>query len=153
LNFYATFFWILFFQSCSSLSGLLPKNWTSFCGATHQVNAPDGHPCVFIVPQRLERIAERIRIGKWNERSEEIHNMTRKFKLIRIKAKVDKCTIHDLRKSAITNWSKRLPIQVTHKLAGHSNIKTTLENYLAVRPEDFKAAGEVLDEILQRAEN
>jgi hypothetical protein len=42
---------------------------------------------------------------------------------------------------------------VTHKLAGHSNIKTTLEYYLAVRPEDFKAAGEVLDEILQRAES
>ncbi len=23
----------------------------------------------------------------------------------------------------ITNWSKKLPIQVTHKLAGHSNIQ------------------------------
>ena len=79
--------------------------------------------------------------------------MSRKFKLIRIRAKFDKCTIHDLRKSAITNWSKKLPIQVTHKLAGHSNIKTTLEYYLAVRPEDFKAAGEVFNEILQRAGN
>jgi len=118
-----------------------------------QVNAPEEHPYVFISLHRLERIAERIRIGKWNERSEVIHNMTRKFKLIRIKAKVDKCTIHDLRKSVITNWSKKLPIQVTHKLAGHSNIKTTLEYYLAVRPEDFKVAGEVFNEILQRSEN
>jgi integrase len=118
-----------------------------------QVNAPDGHPYIVIAPQRLERITERIRMGKWNERSEVINNMTRNFNGIRTKAKVDKCTIHDLRKSAITNWSKKLPIQVTHKLAGHSNIKTTLEYYLAVRPEDFKAAGEVLDEILQRAEN
>ena len=118
-----------------------------------QVNALDGHPYIFIAPQRLERITERIRIGKWNERSEVIHNMTRNFNRIRTKARVDKCTIHDLRRSAITNWSKKLPIQVTHKLAGHSNIKTTLEYYLVVRPEDFKAAGEVLNEILQRAEH
>ncbi len=112
-----------------------------------------GHPYIFIAPQRLERIAERIRKGQWNERSEAIHNMTRNFKRIRTKARVDKCTIHDLRKSAITNWSKKLPIQVTRKLAGHSNIKTTLDYYLAVRPEDFKAAGEVFNEILQGAEN
>lgn len=118
-----------------------------------QVNAPEEHCYVFISPRCLERIAERIRIGKWNERSEVIHNMTRNFKLIRTKARVDKCTIHDLRKSAITNWSKKLPIQVTHKLAGQSNIKTTLEYYLAVRPEDFKAAGEVFNEILQGARN
>ncbi|MHC4155738.1 MAG: tyrosine-type recombinase/integrase [Planctomycetota bacterium] len=118
-----------------------------------QVSALDGHPYIFIAPQRLERITERIRIGKWNERSEVIHNMTRNFNRIRTRARVDKCTIHDLRRSAITNWSKKLPIQVTHKLAGHSNIKTTLEYYLVVRPEDFKAAGEVVNEILQRAEN
>jgi integrase len=70
-----------------------------------QVNAPDGHPYIFIAPQRLERIAQRIRIGEWNERSEVINNMTRNFNRIRTRAEVDKCTIHDLRKSAITNWS------------------------------------------------
>ncbi|MHC4069488.1 MAG: tyrosine-type recombinase/integrase, partial [Planctomycetota bacterium] len=117
-----------------------------------QVNAPDGHPYIFITPQRLERIAERIRKGEWNERSEVINNMTRNFKRIRTRARVDKCTIHDLRKSAITNWSKKLPIQMTRELAGHSSIKTTLEYYLVVRPEDFKAAGEVFNEMLEVSE-
>jgi len=42
---------------------------------------------------------------------------------------------------------------MARELAGHSSIKTTLEYYLALRPEDFKAAGEVFNEILQRAEN
>jgi hypothetical protein len=42
---------------------------------------------------------------------------------------------------------------MTRKLAGHASIKTTLEYYIAIRPEDFKVAGEVFDEILQGAEN
>jgi integrase len=118
-----------------------------------QVNAPDGHPYIFIAPQRLEIIAKRIQKGQWNERSEVINNMSRNFNRIRTRARVDKCTIHDLRRSAITNWSKKIPIQVTQKLAGHSSIKTTLEYYLAVRSEDFKAAGEVFNEILQGTEH
>ena len=116
-----------------------------------QANAPDGNPYIFISPQRLERIAERIRIGKWNERSEIINNINRKFDNLHTKACVEKCTIHDLRRSAITNWAEKLPFQVVHKLAGHSNIKTTLDYYLIVRPEDFKAAGEVFGGILEKA--
>ncbi|MFI4910217.1 MAG: tyrosine-type recombinase/integrase [Sedimentisphaeraceae bacterium JB056] len=59
--------------------------------------------------------------------------MNRDFDIIRKNAKVDKCTIHDFRRSAITNWTQRLSFQVVHKLAGHSNIKTTMDYYLAVR--------------------
>jgi integrase len=116
-----------------------------------QVNAPDEHSYIFISPQRLECIAGRIQIGKWNERSEIINNINRSFDDIRTKACVEKCTIHDLRRSAITNWAQKLPFHVIHKLAGHSNIKTTMDYYLAVRPEDFKAAGEVFGEILEKA--
>ncbi|MHC4131289.1 MAG: tyrosine-type recombinase/integrase [Planctomycetota bacterium] len=118
-----------------------------------QVNAPDGHPYVFIKPERLERIMRRKRDGQWNERTDVVNNMTSSFHRIRKKAKVDRCKIHDFRKSAITNWSRKLPIQVTRKLAGHSNIKTTLEYYLAVRPEDFRLAGEVFNEILRECES
>jgi integrase len=134
------------------------NNWHNKPGQTTikllvdiQVNAPDGNPYIFISPQRLERIAERIRIGKWNERSEIINNINRKFDYLHTKACVEKCTIHDLRRSAITNWAEKLPFQVVHKLAGHSNIKTTMDYYLIVRPEDFKAAGEVFGGILERA--
>lgn len=116
-----------------------------------QNNAPDQSPYIFISPQRLERILERIRIGKWNDRSDVINNVTRKFAIIREKAKVEKCTIHDLRRSAITNWAEKLPFQVVHKLAGHSHIKTTMDYYLIVRPEDFSAASKVFDEMLAKA--
>ena len=115
-----------------------------------QVNAPEGHPYIFISTKRLERIAERIKSGKWNERSEIINNIGRNFADIRVKAGVDKCTIHDLRRSAITNWSQRLPFQVVHKLAGHSNIKTTMDYYLAVRPEDFMSASKVFSEMMEQ---
>jgi len=117
-----------------------------------QVDAPDGYPYIFILPQRLERILERIQIGKWNERSEVINNINRRFAIIRKRADVEKCTIHDLRRSAITNWAEKLPFQVVHKLAGHSNIKTTMDYYLSVRPEDFKAASEVFEEKLEQAQ-
>jgi integrase len=60
------------------------------------------------------------------------------------RANVKKCTIHDLRRSAITNWAQELPFQVVHELAGHSSIKTTMKYYLVVRAEDLKSAGEVL---------
>ena len=121
--------------------------------AAIQAEAPEGYPYVFIAPARLRRIFERIGAGKWHDRSEVINNMNKNFKAIRTKAGIDECTIHDLRRSAITNWAKKLPIQVVQQLAGHSNIKTTMEYYLAVRPEDFVSASEVFNEILQEAKS
>ncbi|MHC4925974.1 MAG: tyrosine-type recombinase/integrase [Planctomycetota bacterium] len=114
-----------------------------------QVDAPDGHSYIFISPERLEQIFKRIKTGKWHDRSEVANNMTRNFKVIRDKAGIEKCTIHDLRRSAITNWARKLPFQVVHKLAGHSNIKTTMDYYLAVREEDFDTAGEVFNEMME----
>jgi len=57
---------------------------------------------------------------------------------------------NDLRRSAITNWAKKLPIQVFQILAGHSDIATTRKYYLAVRSEDLALANELVDEILAR---
>lgn len=108
--------------------------------AEMQADAAEGHPYVFIAPKRLERILWRRDRGKWHSRSEPINNIARDFTQIRIAAKVNKCTIHDLRRSAITNWAQELPIQVVQTLAGHSSITTTRKYYLAVRPEDLDAA-------------
>jgi integrase len=118
--------------------------------ANIQAQAPEGHPYVFVSPKRLERIKERRKIGKWNPRSALVNNLTRDFNVIRRRANVAECTIHDLRRSAITNWAQRLPIQVVQTLAGHSNIATTRKYYLAVRSEDFVAAGELLNSILAK---
>jgi len=75
----------------------------------------------------------------------------RDFDVIRRRSGIARCTIHDLRRSAITNWAQRLPIQVVQQLAGHSNIATTRRYYLAVRPEDMDSANRITNEILESA--
>ena len=113
-----------------------------------QVKSPEFHPYIFVSPERLDRIKRRRKAGKWNSRSEVVNNLGERFKTIRRHANVAKCTIHDLRRSAITNWAKVLPIQVVQALAGHADITTTKKYYLAVRPEDFVAASETLKHLL-----
>jgi len=117
-----------------------------------QAEAPEGHPYVLVSRRRLELIKKRREMGKWNPRSAVVNNMTRDFNVIRCRANVAECTLHDLRRSAITNWAQKSPIQVVQRLAGHSNIATTRKYYLAVRPEDFAAAGEFVNSILAKAE-
>ena len=116
-----------------------------------QVNAPEFHPYVFVSAERLDRIKKRRKIGKWHARSEVVNNLRVRFNTIRRHANVAKCTIHDLHRSAITNWAHQLPIQVVQTLAGHADIRTTRKYYLAVRPEDFASASEVVQHILSGA--
>ena len=75
-------------------------------------------------------------------------NLVRDFSVIRHRAGVKKCTLHDLRRSAITNWAQKLPIQVVQQLAGHSDISTTRKYYLSVRLVDLVRAGKILNGIL-----
>jgi len=116
-----------------------------------QVVAPEFHPYVFITPERLARIKKRRTTGKWHPRSDVINNLRERFNTIHRHANVAECTMHDLRRSAITNWAWQLPIQVVHTLAGHADIKTTRKHYLAVRDEDLSSASEVLNHILSEA--
>jgi integrase len=118
-----------------------------------QARAPESHPYIFVSPKRLKLIKKRRKAGRWNPRSEVVNNVTRDFNVIRRRTNVAKCTIHDLRRSAITNWAQRLPIQVVQTLAGHSNIATTKKYYLAVRSEDFAVAGELLNSILAKSQD
>ena len=95
---------------------------------------------IFISPDRLEKIRERQKIKKWNSRSDVINNMGRDFAVIRRRAGVTECTLHDLRLSAINNWASQLPIQALQQLAGHSDIYTTGNYYLTVRSEAMVSA-------------
>jgi len=113
-----------------------------------QVQAKVGFPYIFVSPARLERIRKRQKIGKWNSRSEIINNLGRDFNNLRCRAGVAECTLHDLRRSAITNWAGKLPIQVVQELAGHSDIATTRRYYLTVRSEDMVSASQVLNGVL-----
>jgi integrase len=77
-----------------------------------QVQAEEGYPYVFISAQRLRRILRRREFAKWLPTSEVINNLTRGFNVIRRRVGLAPCTLHDLRRSAITNWAQSLPIQV-----------------------------------------
>lgn len=105
---------------------------------------------MFVSPKRLEKIKERREIGKWTPRSELINNLGRDFSVVRRRAKVADCTIHDLRRSALTNWAEKLPIQVVQQLAGHASMTTTRKYYLAVRSEDIQSASKWVNKILAR---
>ena len=118
-----------------------------------QAQAIEGHPYVFVSPERLEQIEERRKISRWNPRSELVNNLTRDFNVIRRRANVAECTIHDLRRSAITNWAQRLPIHVVQTLACHSNIATTKKYYLAARSEDLVSANQLLNNILAKTQD
>jgi len=110
--------------------------------------AKECYPYIFISPQRLKRIRERQKDRDWNTRSQVINNLDRNFRLLRSKVGIDECVIHDLRRSAITNWAKKLPIQVVQQLAGHEDISTTRKYYLAVRSEDLASANCFLNKVL-----
>jgi hypothetical protein len=69
-----------------------------------------------------------------------MNSMLRRFKALCRQAGVGLFTIHDLRRSCITNWARSLPTHVVQKLAGHSDIKTTQQFYLSVQEDDFAKA-------------
>jgi integrase len=112
-----------------------------------QAEAAAGHPYVFISVDRLKWIRQRQEGKRWNPKSSIVNNLLRSFDTIRRQAGVKDCTLHDLRRSAITNWAQKLPIQVVQQLAGHADVSTTQKYYLAVRPEDLASAGRILKSI------
>jgi integrase len=121
--------------------------------AEMQLQTTEGNPYIFISPERLQRIRQRKKDGKWNSRSQIINNVREDFQNIRCLAGLAEFTLHDLRRSAITNWSQRLPIQVVQKLAGHSDMNTTEQYYLAVREGDILFANHVLKGFLDQTED
>jgi len=115
--------------------------------ANLQAQAKEGFPYIFISPKQLEKIRERQKLENWTSRSEVINNLRKNFNTIRYRANIAECTLHDLRRSAITNWAGQLPIQVVQQLAGHSDISTTRKYYLTVRSEDMVSANKVVNSI------
>lgn len=112
-----------------------------------QAEAPAGHPYVFISADRLKWIRQRQEYKRWNPKSSIVNNLSRGFDTIRKRACVKDCTLHDLQRSAITNWAQKLPIQVVQQLAWHADVSTTQKYYLAIRPEDLASAGRILKSI------
>ncbi|MFC1792940.1 tyrosine-type recombinase/integrase [Planctomycetota bacterium] len=59
-------------------------------------------------------------------------------------------TLHSLRKSCITNWANEINNpEVVRCLAGHSDIKTTMQYYSAVTKKQRDKAARAINELLK----
>ena len=102
-----------------------------------------GCPYAFMDAGRWDYRRQAIADGRWREGQDLVNNVLRKFQTRCRQAGVKKYTLHDLRRSAITNWALHLPIHVVQHLAGHSDIKTTQQYYLFIREQDIAQARQV----------
>lgn len=110
--------------------------------------ADDGSEFVFISPARAAWIRSKREAGTWAEGAEVVWNVDRDFKCIAKRAGVPNVSVHDLRRSCITNWARRVPVAVVKELAGHSDVKTTLKYYVSVSEHDRTEAREAIAEAL-----
>jgi len=116
--------------------------------AVWQSVAPEGCPYVFVEHERWDYYRRLVETGKWCSGRDLVNNLLRRFKTICRSAGVGPYSIHDVRRSCITNWARRLPMHVVKELAGHSDIETTQRYYLSIQPEDIRKARAVQDKLL-----
>ena len=116
-----------------------------------QLEAPKHVPYVFLTAQRYSCVMRQVRKGTWRSGRILINNVPRDFGLIRERAEVPHCTLHDFRRSCITNWASRLPAHVVRELAGHSSLETTVKYYLIVQALDLDNARTVTSGFLAHA--
>ncbi|UCC96705.1 MAG: tyrosine-type recombinase/integrase [Phycisphaerales bacterium] len=121
--------------------------------ANLQTESEEGNPYVFIPRGRWQHILGRRSEGTWQPDYEIINNLTRSIETLCRRSCVDYFTPHDLRRSCITNWSKKLSIQTVQHLAGHSNIGTPRKYYLSVQSSDMEAAREIQSELMTSLTN
>jgi integrase len=110
--------------------------------------APENCPYAFMERGRWQYYRQQVSEGCWSAKTDLVNNVLRRFKTLCRKAGVGRYTVHDLRRSCITNWARKLPIHVVQQLAGHSDIKTTQQFYLSVRPEDLAEVQNVASSLL-----
>lgn len=111
--------------------------------------AEEGSRFVFLSPERVAWIKRKREIGKWREGQDVLNNVNNNFKKRATKAKVEGVSLHDLRRSAISHWARRLPAPVTKELAGHGDINTTLRYYVSIRDVDMAEARDITAKTLQ----
>ncbi len=104
--------------------------------AEHQSQQPERYACVFVPPQRFDRIQKLRGLGRWtlsDSRLKVINNTRRVFGKILHRTSVRTRRFHDLRNTALTSWfANGMSEYEVMKLAGHSSFQTTHQFYLAV---------------------
>lgn len=109
-----------------------------------QAEAPAGGTYVFLSPERVAWIKRKRQAGTWGEGQDVLNNLDKNFKRNARAAGVQDISLHDLRRSAITNWARALPTSVVQQLAGHADIKTAMRFYVSVGDDDLAKAREII---------
>jgi integrase len=125
----------------------LPEQAANLLAAWQSV-APENCPYIFMDHGRWNYYRQQLENREWRTGQALLNNVLRRFKTLCRTAKVGPYTVHDLRRSCITNWAKKLPVHVVQKLAGHSDIRTTQKYYLSIQHEDIKNAQKVQAKLL-----
>lgn len=97
---------------------------------------PDEQPYLMLSPDRYVRLMELKRRGKLLNRKKICpdENWKEPFSRIKQRAGIKKGTFHDLRRTCITEWLESgLKPHEVKELAGHSDIETTMNYYVAIR--------------------
>jgi len=102
--------------------------------------APEGCPYVFMGQTRWAYYHRQVERGRWRAGQDLLNNLLKRFQRLCRKAGSRPYTLHDLRRTCITNWAGQLPIHVVQQLAGHSDMRTTQLYYLSVQPQDLEMA-------------
>jgi len=79
-------------------------------------------------------------LAVWRAGQDLLNNLLKRFQRLCRRAVSRPPTLHDLRRTCITNWAGQLPIHVVQQLAGHSDMRTTQRYYLSVQPQDLDKA-------------
>ncbi len=103
-----------------------------------QLTATEGQVYVFVIAKGPNAGKPVLRNNTWRD-----------FGVVRRRACVPSCSLHDLRRGFCTNLSSAVPMHVVQELAGHSDIRTTRRFYLKVEPKLMKAAREALEVTLE----
>lgn len=126
----------------------VPECTITLLGRLHAVAEP-GTEFVFIPPARIEWIHAKRKRGDWTEGQDVLNNVNKNFQRRARNAGVTDVTLHDLRRSAITHWARKLATPVVKELAGHADISTTLRYYVSIRAADMADARDVTAAALQ----
>jgi integrase len=118
-----------------------------------QLEAEEAGPYIFITKARLSHILDRRSKGEWEPDSEIVNNLIRDLKAVSRRVGVNPFTLHDLRRSCITNWARKLPIQTVQHLAGHSSVETTRKYYLSVQQRDLDLARRLQSKVMSKLTN
>ena len=97
---------------------------------------PDDQPYLLLTPARYEAMTAARDVGRLSDGMRRCpdNNFSRTFRDMCSRAKVSGVTFHDLRRTCITEWYEAgLEWHEGMKLAGHSDVKTTIKYYVASR--------------------